>query len=205
MTTTHAIDVLLSKLPLKALLAHSLPSLVNNLLSVAVLCNAGCKVFFKKTGCKVTFDEGTILQGWRDPQNCLWCVMIVNNGWTTKITISNVTRPVTPLSTTPTGHLANSMPILPSKSNMTLANSLYKRSNMGQLTNYYYASLIYPIKSTLTEAIDRGLLDSFSAKLPNHGNRDSHVNTFPLFQQSLEKAGIAARGNLPPLARPSIV
>ncbi len=25
------------------------------------------------------------------------------------------------------------------------------------------------------------LLDSFSAKLPNHGNRDSHVNTFPLF------------------------
>ncbi len=49
------------------------------------------------------------------------------------------------------------------------------------------------------------MLDSFSAKLPNHGNRDSHVNTFPLFQQSLEKAGIAARDNLPPLARPSIV
>ncbi len=24
------------------------------------------------------------------------------------------------------------------------------------------------------------LLDSFSEKLPNHGNRDSHVNTFPL-------------------------
>ncbi len=49
------------------------------------------------------------------------------------------------------------------------------------------------------------VLDSFSAKLPNHGNRDSHVNTFPLFQQSLEKAGIATRSNLPPLARPSIV
>jgi hypothetical protein len=49
------------------------------------------------------------------------------------------------------------------------------------------------------------LLDSFSAKLPNHGNRDSHIYTFPLFQQSLEKAGIAARGNLPPLARPLIV
>ncbi len=24
------------------------------------------------------------------------------------------------------------------------------------------------------------LLDSFLEKLPNHGNRDSHVNTFPL-------------------------
>ncbi len=25
------------------------------------------------------------------------------------------------------------------------------------------------------------MLDSFSAKVPYHGNRDSHVNTFPLF------------------------
>ncbi len=63
-----------------------------------------------------------------------------------------------PLSTTPTGHPANNMPIMPSKSNATLANSLYKCSNTGQLTNYYYACLNYPIKSTLTKAIGRGYL-----------------------------------------------
>jgi hypothetical protein len=38
---------------------------------------------------------------------------------------------------------------------MTLANSLYECSNMGQLTNYYYACLNYPVKSTLTKAIDK--------------------------------------------------
>ena len=51
MTSTHAVNLLLMKLPNAAQLAHRLPSLVNNLLSVAVLCDAGCKVFFYKHGC----------------------------------------------------------------------------------------------------------------------------------------------------------
>jgi hypothetical protein len=158
MTTTHAVNLLLSNLPPKACLAHQLPGLVNNLLSVAVLCNQGCKIFFHKTGCKVTLDGKTILQGWRDLENCLWHVMIVDDGWTTKLTIHNVARSIIPLSITPTGHLANSMTIVPSKSNATLANSLYKCSNTGHLTYYYYAYLNYPVKSTLTKAIDGGYL-----------------------------------------------
>ncbi len=145
MTTTHAINLLPSNLPPKACLAHQLPSLVNNLLSVAILCNAGCEVFLHKTGCKVTLDGKTILQGWHDPQNCLWRVMIVDDGWMTKLITRDVTRPIIPLSTTPTGHLANSMPIVPSESHTTLANSLYKCSNMGQLKNYYYGCLNYPV------------------------------------------------------------
>jgi hypothetical protein len=44
-------------------MAHSLPSLTNNLLSVAVLRDTGCKVFFNATGCEVTFDGKIILQG----------------------------------------------------------------------------------------------------------------------------------------------
>jgi hypothetical protein len=50
------------------------------------------------------------------------------------------------------------MPVEPTKSNTTLANSLYECSNTGQLTNNYYACLNYPIKSTLTRAINRGYL-----------------------------------------------
>jgi hypothetical protein len=123
MRTTHAVNLLLIKLPPEARLAHQLPGLVNYPLSIAVLCDAGCKVFFHKTGCKVNLDGETILQGWRDPKICLWCVMIVNDGWTTRLTICNFTRLVIPLSTTPTGHLANSMPIVPSKFNMTLAST----------------------------------------------------------------------------------
>jgi hypothetical protein len=168
----HAIDLMLSKLPPEACLSHQLPGLVNNLLSLAILCNAGCKVFFHKTGCKVTLDGETILQGWRDPKNCLRHVMIVNDGWTIKLTVRNVTRPVIPLSTTPTRHLANSMSILPSESNAALANSLYKCSNTGQLTNYYYACLNYPVKSTLTKAIDRDYLKGWqgltSQQTPHH-------------------------------------
>jgi hypothetical protein len=124
MTTTHAINLLPSKLLPEARLAHQLPGLVNNLLSIAILCDAGCKAFFHKTGCKVTLDGETILRGWDDPKNCLWRVMIVDDGWTTKLTVRYVSRPVIPLSTTPTGHLANSMPIMPYEPNATLANSL---------------------------------------------------------------------------------
>jgi hypothetical protein len=71
--------------------------------------------------------------------------------------------------------------------------------------NDFCSSQIALCRGCFYANIMKGMLDSFSAELPNHGNRDSHVNTFPLFQQSLEKGGIAARGNLPPLARPSIV
>jgi hypothetical protein len=84
--------------------------------------------------------------------------MIVDDGWTTKLNAHNVARPVIPLSTTPTRNLANNMPIVPSKSNAVLANSLYECSNTGQLTNYYYTCLNYPVKSKLTKAIDRGYL-----------------------------------------------
>jgi hypothetical protein len=51
MHTTHAVDLLLCKLPPDTWMAHSLPSLTNNILSVAVLCDASCKVFFNATGC----------------------------------------------------------------------------------------------------------------------------------------------------------
>jgi hypothetical protein len=46
MRTTHTMDLLLQKLLPDAHMAHCLCRLVNNLLSIAVLCNAGCKVYF---------------------------------------------------------------------------------------------------------------------------------------------------------------
>jgi hypothetical protein len=102
--------------------------------------------------------------------------MIIDDGWTTKLTICNVTRPIIPLSTTPTGHLANSMSIVPSESKMTLANSLYKCSNMGQSTNYYYACLNYPIKSTLNKAIERGYLKGWQGLTSQQAH--SHISVF---------------------------
>ncbi len=83
MTTTHAIDLLLQNLPPEVHLGHCLPGLVKNFLSIAALVDAGFKVFFHCTGCKVTFNGAIILPGWRDPKNKLWRVKIVDDGWTT--------------------------------------------------------------------------------------------------------------------------
>jgi hypothetical protein len=79
MTTMLTVDLLLWNLPPEVHLGHRLTGLVNNLLSVAALVDAGCEVFFHCTGCKVTFDGAIILQGWRDPKNRLWRVKIVDN------------------------------------------------------------------------------------------------------------------------------
>ncbi len=127
------------------------------------------------------------LQGWRDPKNCLLHVMIINDGWTTKLIVHNVTRPIVSFSTTPIRRLANSMPIVPSKSNTTLAKSLYECSNMGQLTNYCYTCLNYPVNSTLTKAIDRGYLkgwqgltSQWTSRHISHGIwNGSHGSTTP--------------------------
>ena len=155
MTSTHAVNLLLNKLPADARLAHRLPDLVNNFLSVAVLCDAGCEVFFHKHGCEVTHTGETILRGWRDPKNRLWRVKLVDDGWTTKLTIrDDATRPPIPLTTTPTG-IAMAAPTTDTVKEAQ-ANSLYECSNTHQLIHYYYACLNYPVPSSLLQAIDRG-------------------------------------------------
>ena len=151
MTSTHAVKLLLNKLPADTRLAHRLPGLVNNLLSVAVLCDAGCEVFFHKHGCKVTHTGETILRGWRNPKNRLWRVKLVDDGWTTKLTICD---DATPPPTAPTG-IAMAAPT----TNMVeeaQTNSLYKCSNTYQLIYYYCACLNYPVPSSLLQATDCG-------------------------------------------------
>jgi hypothetical protein len=103
MRSTHAVDLLLCNLPPDARMAHSLSGLTNNLLSVAVLCNAGCEVFFHATGCEVTLNGMVILQGWHNPHHRLWCIRIVDNGWTTHHRITDNDDP------TPTTAVANSL------------------------------------------------------------------------------------------------
>jgi hypothetical protein len=140
MRTTHAVDLLLSKLPPNSRMAHSLPGLTNNLLSIAVLCNAGCEVFFNTTGCKVTFDGYIILQGWRDSKHCLWHVCIVDDAWTTNLKINDsITTPQT----------------------TAVAQSLYDCNNMQQLMHFYHTCLFLPVISTLTNAINKGYLKGF--------------------------------------------
>jgi hypothetical protein len=149
MTTTHAVNLLLRHLPLQAQLGHRLLGLVNNLLSVATLVDAGCEVFFHRTGCEVTSDGTVILRGWRDPKNKLWHMKIVDNGWTTDYRILVPTKesepPTIPIVTPPT----------------SLANSLYECLTTHKLPHFYYACLNFVVVSTLILALNAGYLKGF--------------------------------------------
>jgi hypothetical protein len=135
-------------LPLEAHLGHRLLDLVNNLLSVAALVDAGCKVFVHCTGCKVTFDGAIILQGWWDPKNRLWQMKIVNDWWMTnyKVAIPPQEPPTIKLTTPPTVY----------------AYSLYKCSTMHKLMHFYYTCLNYPVISPLIKATNTGYLQGWT-------------------------------------------
>jgi hypothetical protein len=149
MTSTNTVDLLLQALPPQTRLAHRLPGLINNLLSVAVLCDAGCKVFFHRHGCEVTLEGTTIIRGWRDPQNRLWCVKILDDGWTTNITLCDeAKRPAIALSTPPTAFAPTT----------THTDSLYECSKTNHLINFYYTCFNYPTVSSLTKAINCGYM-----------------------------------------------
>jgi hypothetical protein len=155
MPTTHAVDLFLCKLPPNAWMAHSLPGLTNNLLSIAVLCNAGCKVFFNAFGCEVTLNGVIILQGWCDPRYCLWWVRIIDNGWTTDMKV--VDDNSTPQST-------------------AVAHSLYDCDNTQQLIRFYHACLFSPVVSTLINVIDKGYLKGFPGLTSQRTRRHIKIN-----------------------------
>jgi hypothetical protein len=164
MTITHAINLLLHNLPPEAQLGHHLPGLVNNLLSVATLVNAGCKVFFHCPlhRLEVTFDGTVILRGWRDPKNKLWRIKIVDDGWTTNchmpIPDSNPKPPTIALVTPPTAW----------------ANSLYECLTTHILMHFYYECLNFPVVLTLILALNTGYLKGFPGLTANRVRR--HIN-----------------------------
>ena len=86
-------------------MAHSLPVLKNNLQSVAVLCDAGCDIFFHHTGCEISLYGKVILRAWRDPKHHLWRVRIVDDGWTTNLRVAEDTPPTKTTSTTAVANL----------------------------------------------------------------------------------------------------
>ena len=80
MFTTKTLQLLLNKLPKPAREAHCAPSIVNNLVSVSVLCDAGCEVYFHHTGCEITFNGETIIRGWRYLRTNMWRISLLSNG-----------------------------------------------------------------------------------------------------------------------------
>jgi hypothetical protein len=136
-------------------MAHSHPGLTNNQLSVPVLCNAGCEVFFNAAGCEVTLNSEIILRGWCNPRHRLWRVRIVDDGWTTNLKVKDNDF-ITPTSNT--------------------AHSLYDCDNTQQLIRFYHACLFSPVKSTLIKAINRGYFKGFPCLTSKRVNQHITIN-----------------------------
>ena len=45
---------------------------MNSLLSVSIIVDVGCEVFFHRTGCDITYNGETIIRGWRDIATNMW-------------------------------------------------------------------------------------------------------------------------------------
>ena len=56
MFTNKTMEILLAKLPKASRKAHRVPDIITNLLSVSVLCDAGCELFFYSTVCEISFN-----------------------------------------------------------------------------------------------------------------------------------------------------
>ena len=63
MFTNKTMELLLAKLTKAAREAHRASGIINNLLFVSVLCDAGCEVFFHTTGCEISFNGEIIVRG----------------------------------------------------------------------------------------------------------------------------------------------
>jgi hypothetical protein len=139
MFTTNTLELLLNKLPKAAREAHEAPTITNNLLSVSVLCDAGCEVYFHGHGCEITFNGETIVRGWRDLASRMWRISLIPDGGNNIIPAddtSDITSEV-------------KMPDF-------FANSIYECETTGQLIHYYHATMGYPVTSTWCKAIDAG-------------------------------------------------
>ena len=139
MFTTSTLELLINKLPKAAREAHRAPALTNNLLSVSVLCDAGCEVFLHQHGCEITFNGETIVRGWRDMRSNMWRISLLPDGGNNIIPDDE-------------DQDCNTKVPIPD----FLANSIYECETTGQLIQFYHATMGFPVTSTWCKAIDAG-------------------------------------------------
>ena len=138
MFTTKTLRLLLNKLPTAAREAHRAPGIVNNLVSVSVLCDAGCSVFFHPTGCEVTFNGETIVRGWRDLRTNMWRISLIPDGGNNIIPNDD-------------DDFTDDIP-MPS----FFAHIVYECETTQQLIQFYHGTMGNPVVSTWCKAIDAG-------------------------------------------------
>ena len=134
--------ILLVKLPKLAREAHFVPGIINNLLSVSALCDAGCEVFFHSTGCEISFNREIIVRGWRDMQTNMWRIYLLDEG------VSNIILAYSDGA------------MMPELVSMPITEGFYKKiyecETTVQLIQFYHATMGYHCTSTWCKAMISG-------------------------------------------------
>ena len=80
MKTSKTIKIKIDSLPEEAKIGNILPGIKHTLIAAPPLCDAGCKVIFRKKDVLVTKDKKLPPRGWRDPIIRLWRVPLIQEG-----------------------------------------------------------------------------------------------------------------------------
>ena len=182
--TTEDLHLLLHKLPPAARTAHRAPGIAHNLVSAATLADAGCELFFHRTGCEISLNGEIILRGWRDPTTRLWRISLIPDSG------NNIVPPdqVVTLS-------------------QPQANNIYECSNTQQLIQFYYATMGYPVISTWIKAIDLGYFRGWRGLTSNRVRRFIKPDAISeLGHMDQTRAGIRSTKSslLPPTENPPL-
>ena len=131
--STHTCELDVPNLPEAARQAHIVPGLAHtSLISIKILCDAGCRVVFEKAYCRVYYQNKIVWTGHREPNTGLW---------------------VLPMRNTNNNTASSKMDTELIQAATEQANNAYQMTSKGSLIKYLHQCLFSPPKATLLKAI----------------------------------------------------
>lgn len=131
--STHTCELDVPNLPEAARQAHIVPGLAHtSLISIKILCDAGCRVVFEKAYCRVYYQHKIVWTGHREPNTGLW---------------------VLPMRNTNNNTASSKMDTELIQAATEQANNAYQMTSKGSLIKYLHQCLFSPPKATLLKAI----------------------------------------------------
>jgi hypothetical protein len=186
--STHTGELPLDNLPIKVRQAHLfLTNLHSSLVSIGMLCDAGCIATFSAANVTITMNGTIILEGTRTPASRLWQLDLEHP------LLPPV--PATPPEQPPTGPSLLMATDAPSRNLPHAANAAFS-ATPAELVAYAHTTLFSPALSTLTAAADNEQLTSFVG-LTSALIRKYPPQSFPMVKGHLDQTQKNQRSTKP--------
>ena len=137
LTSTHTCTLDTPWLPNDAKEAHIVPGLEHaSLISIIILCNAGCKVTYNDAECRVYYNKKVVWLGKREPQTGLWILPLTETTWQPQTTITDV-----------------DYNIISEKPHKRYAHNAYAMAYKSSRIQYLHQSAFSPPKATFLKSL----------------------------------------------------